>query len=202
MNNTIPVPRDMVEEILGYGTEEEPRVLGGLTYAQACAMVNDPVVPLTLPQVGDLFRWAWSDAEAWFNTDDLVEGADPIAYVFDSRIEDADRLRNLLLWAADHVDPMYTTKPPKYFNAVPDGPDCIVLKSHGLRYATLERIAASKVLDIPARWVVRRFDWFLPQEGRDPSYIQATEESELLEVAGFLTRLNASIRRGNGEVIL
>jgi hypothetical protein len=198
MSATIPVPRDTVEEILGYGTVDEPRVLG------ACTSETAPpgeTVDLTLPQVGALFQWAWADADGWFDTDDLVAGADPVAAALDCRTSDADRLRNLILWAAGHVDPIFTVGESTVFDAHKDGADCVVLRVKDglkLRYATLERIAGSRVLGTQATWVLRRLDWLLPQEGRDPDSVPAVTEAEMRAVVDVLTRLNGEVRRGVG----
>ena len=195
---TIPVPRDMVDEILGYGTEDEPRVLGEVTYESLQGIVNE-TVPLTLAQVGDLFRWAWQDADEWFDPEETLPGTDPVAYALDHGIEGSDRLRGLFLWAVGHIDPLDLAKPSTFFEEHREGRDCVILRCKegiNLKYATLERVAGSKVLGTPAHWVVRRLDWLLPQEGRDPRNVPATTEEEVRELCDCLTRLNAEIRRG------
>lgn len=65
---------------------------------------------------------------------------------------------------------------PTFFDAHKDGADCVVLRVKDglkLRYATLERVAGSRVLGTQAQWVLRRLDWLLPQEGRDPASVPA-----------------------------
>jgi len=200
MSSTIPVPRELVEEILGYGAADEPRTFGGTGYREI-ALLPTPFIELTLAQVGDLFRWAWADADEWFDPSELPEGHDPVTYALDCRIEAADRLRDLLLWAAGKVDPIFTVGPSRAFDVQPDGQDCVVLRLKTglkLRYATLERVAGSKVLCTTAHWVLRRLDWLLPQEGRDPAFTPAVTETELREVCDVLTRLNGEVRRGMG----
>lgn len=198
MSEKIPVPRDMVEEILGYGTEDEPRVLGEVSF-EALRDAEGETVQLTLAQVGDLFRWAWQDADEWFDLSKTFPDTNPVAYAFDHGIEGSDRLRGLFLWAVGHIDQMYLVKPSTFFEEHREGRDCVVLRCKGgtgLKYATLERVAGSKVLGTEAHWVVRRLDWLLPQEGRDPRNNPATTEEEVREMCDCLTRLNAEIRRG------
>lgn len=198
--DTVEVPREMIEEILGNLPGDVVVDLGGITYGEVSEWTCE-TVPLTLPQVGELFRLAWADAADGFDTSEIREGADALHYALDCRDSAADRLRNLLLWAAGHVDPLYTIGSSSLFDADKDGRDCVVLRCKGglrLRYATLERVAGSKVLGTQAHWVLRRLDWLLPQEGRDPSFVPAVTEAELREVCDVLARLNIEIRRGTG----
>lgn len=192
--DTIKVPQWIIEDILGYGTEEEPRILGSITCE--CSQVDVETFDLTLPQVGDLFRWAWADASDGFDTSEIVEGADPIGYALDCRDSAADRLRNLLLWAAEHIDPIFTGSTLTLFDTHIEGRDCIVLHFKGTPtrvYATLERVAASKVRKTKAHWVVSRFDHLLNPE----PFSHSTTEEEIRELCDFMSRLNGEIRRGS-----
>lgn len=82
------------------------------------------------------------------------------------------------------------------FNLVREDPDHATLRcvgGLGLKYATLERIPKSKMFGTKAHWVLRRLDWLLPQEGRDPKNNPATTEGELRELLEVLSHLNQEI---------
>lgn len=114
-NPTLAVPTAMIETILGYGTEENPRVLGEVTFEslQSDDSVNGwadnegPTTNLTITQFGQMVAWAFADADdGWFD-----HPTTELETVLDCRTGAADNLRNVMLWIISHMPENWSCTP-------------------------------------------------------------------------------------------
>lgn len=112
---TIPVPSSMLQEILGYGPADNPRVLGEITYDSLFSdedvdgydTEDGPTTRITIPQFGQLLAWAFEDAnDGWFDSTETT-----LEEVLDCRTGAADRLRNLLLFVQRHMPRNWSSQP-------------------------------------------------------------------------------------------
>lgn len=115
-NPTLSVPTGMIEEILGYGPADQPRVLGEVTYeglterdepVDGYSGVEGPTTKLTIPQFGQLVMWAFEDAnDSWFEAPETT-----LEEVLDCRTSAADRLRGLMLYVQRHMPKNWASQP-------------------------------------------------------------------------------------------
>jgi hypothetical protein len=184
MSDRIPVPRELVEAILG--NYPGSLVLGDVTYESVCALPEtETTVPLTPTGIGYLFQAAWEDVENdGFNLDSAVEGTDPLAYAMCGSIESEERLRDLVIWAYGGVPRRMTFRPITRFTVSGLTADAkLVRRKDASIFATLEYVAGSVTRQTKARWVVASMNTTEP----------ATEE-EMRELCDVLGRLNDDVR--------
>lgn len=97
--HTVPFPTDLLETILWQGARGDRKVGDFSTdYFESIQDQDPSTVPLTLAQVGQLFAWAWSDANAYFDPESEEKSLQEA--LASDRHETADTLRALIYWAA------------------------------------------------------------------------------------------------------
>ena len=183
MNNRIPVPRDLVEQILGNLPEDVVPDLGGVTYESICDNDGESVteVSLTPSQVGELFKFAWADAEAGFTMDSAIPNTSPLSYVLSGSIESEERLRDLVLWASKGLPKHFTMERPKLLTATRYKEGCFLLHrtDTGVLVAQVTLQSASMIPKRDAFW--------------SAAFEGSLTEAELREVSDVLGILNEQI---------
>lgn len=176
MSDSIPVPRNLVEEILGNLPGDVTPDLGDVTYETICEM-DDSVteVPLTPAQVGELFKFAWADVE--LDMSSAIEGTSPLEYAMAGNIESEERLRDLVQWAYGGVPKYHKMIHPKLFTVARHGEGCFLLTRKGTLVAQVSFQPASV---IPKRDAY----WFAAFAG------EPLDEAEMREVSDILGILN------------
>ena len=116
---TVPVPREMCAELLGYVSVGDTRTLGpGFSYEEVEYLIKTETLSLTLPQVAMLFTFACEAAQS-----DLEAYPPDPGYVAEDAFVDAigpntsacERLRNIMQYlaskTASYQNP-YSPAPP------------------------------------------------------------------------------------------
>lgn len=182
MNNRIPVPRDLVELILGNLPEDAAPDLGDMTYEFIYKMdASVTEVLLTPSQVGELFKFAWADAEAGFTMDSAIPNTSPLSYVLSGSIESEERLRDLVLWASKGLPKHFTMERPKLLTATRYKEGCFLLHrtDAGVLVAQVTLQSASMIPKRDAFW--------------SATFEGSLTEAELREISDVLGILNEQI---------
>jgi hypothetical protein len=183
VNNLIPVPRVLVEEILGNLPGDVDTAACGVIYGTICELGNEVTeVPLTPSQVGELFKLAWADVEDGFTMDSAIPNTSPLSYVMSGSIESEERLRDLVLWASKGLPKHHTMERPKLLTATRYGEGCFTLTRKG------PEVLVAQVTLQPASMIP-------PQEAFwSASFTgERLNEAELREISDVLGILNEQI---------
>lgn len=188
MNDSIPVPRDIVSEILGWADPKDLSAQFEGVYESLPQSDSDmdpeATVPLTLTQVGELFRLAWLDLEneGRFDMSKAVEGTTPLEFAMGGSIESEERLRSLMIWASKGIPKAFTYAPCVLLTAEQQESGCFVIK----RKSTNEVVA--QMVFHPASFLIKRKALW-----RVSFTEEEFSEEEMHEVTGILGRLNEQI---------
>lgn len=104
---TVSIPADFLANILLEDPAKEPRVLGKWTADNAADYEEEhpgSTIELTLEQVGCLFRWAWIDADTFFDMDCVSPDYSALQVALSPFYETNETLMALVAFCAKAMD--------------------------------------------------------------------------------------------------